>query len=105
LAEFSAYGIAGARVDRIAQTAGCNKDLIYIYFTNKDTLFATVLKTHLSRAYADLPFTPGDLPGFATSVFDFAVAHPDLMRLMAWRRGSALPAGFLLTAIMALATV
>lgn len=25
MAEFSAFGIAGARVDRIAKTAGCNK--------------------------------------------------------------------------------
>ena len=30
-AEFSAYGVAGARVDRIAKAAGCNKNLIYIY--------------------------------------------------------------------------
>jgi hypothetical protein len=39
---------------------------------------------HLSRAHEDLPFTPDDLPGFATRVFDFAMAYPDLMRLIAW---------------------
>jgi hypothetical protein len=39
---------------------------------------------HLSRAPEDLPFTPhDDLPAFATRVFDFAMAYPDLMRLMA----------------------
>jgi AcrR family transcriptional regulator len=84
LAEFSAYGVAGARVDRIAKTAGCNKNLIYIYFVNKEMLFTTVLQRHLSRVYEDLPFTPEDLPGFAGRVFDFAVDHPDVLRLLAW---------------------
>jgi len=84
IAEFSAYGIAGARVDRIAKAAGCNKNLIYIYFQNKETLFTTVLGKHLARVYEDIPFTPDDLPGYAMRVFDFAIAHPDLMRLMAW---------------------
>lgn len=135
LAEFSAYGIAGARVDRIARTAGCNKNLIYIYFENKETLFTTILQKHLARVYEDLPFTPEDLPGYAERAFDFAMAHPDLMRLMAWfgleqkadapaernaardikiaelmkaqnagQVGTAFPPGFLLTAILALAT-
>src|SRR5215472_12727986 len=84
MAEFSAYGIAGARVDRIAQMAGCNKNLIYIYFESKENLFATVLQKNLSRVYEDLPFTPNDLPGFAVRAFDYAMVHPDLMRLIAW---------------------
>lgn len=84
LAEFSAHGIAGARVDRIAQVAGCNKNLIYIYFEDKETLFTTVLLKHLMRIHEEQPFTPDDLPGFAGKVFDWAMANPDLMRLMAW---------------------
>jgi AcrR family transcriptional regulator len=84
LAEFSAHGIAGARVDRIARTAGCNKNLIYIYFEDKDTLFTTVLRKHLLRIHEERPFTPDDLPGYAAKVFDWAMANPDLMRLMAW---------------------
>ena len=84
LAEFSAYGVAGARVDRIAAAAGCNKNLLYIYFGNKENLFAEVLEQHLVRVYEDLPFTPEDLPGFGGRVFDLAVARPDLMRLLAW---------------------
>ncbi len=86
MAEFSAYGIAGARVDRIARTAGCNKNLIYIYFENKETLFSTILQRHLARVYEEVTFTPDDLPAYAASLFDFAMAHPDLMRLMAWFR-------------------
>jgi AcrR family transcriptional regulator len=135
MAEFSAYGLAGARVDRIARLAVCNKNLIYIYFESKETLFTTVLQKQLRRVYDDLVFTPDDLPGFAARVFDFAMAHPDLMRLLAWsnleqkadssgervaaadvkmaalseaqdadRVGTAFAPGFLVTAIMALAT-
>ena len=44
-AEFSAYGLAGARIDRIAATAGVNKERIYQYFGKKDELFAQVLAT------------------------------------------------------------
>jgi AcrR family transcriptional regulator len=84
LAEFSAHGIAGARVDRIARAARCNKNLLYIYFEDKETLFATVLLKHLLRIHEERPFTPDDLPGFAAKVFDWAMANPDLMRLMAW---------------------
>jgi len=84
LDEFSTYGIAGARVDRIAQAAGCNKNLIYIYFESKETLFITLLKKHLTRVYDEIPFTPEDLPGYAMRLFDLAMAHPDLMRLVAW---------------------
>jgi AcrR family transcriptional regulator len=84
LAEFSAYGIAGARVDRIAETAGCNKNLIYVYFTDKETLFSTVLMRHLMRVHEEQPFTPDDLPGYAGKLFDWAMANPDLMRLLAW---------------------
>jgi AcrR family transcriptional regulator len=84
MAEFSAHGIAGARVDRIARTAGCNKNLIYIYFENKETLFSTILQKHLARVYEEVTFTPEDLPAYAARLFDFAIAHPDLMRLMTW---------------------
>lgn len=133
--EFSSFGIAGARVDRIAKAAGCNKNLIYIYFESKETLFATVLQKYIDRAFEAIPFTPDDLPGYAVHVFDFAMANPDLMRLMMWsnleqrpvnpagrgvvhaqklqlldqaqsagQMGAAFPPGFLLTALMTLAT-
>src|SRR6201993_3442085 len=84
LAEFSAYGIAGARVDRIAHAARCNKNLIYIYFEDKESLFATVLLKHLMRIHEEQPFTPDDLPGYPAKVFDWAMANPELMRLLGW---------------------
>ena len=84
MAEFSAHGIAGARVDRIAEAAGCNKNLIYIYFKSKENLFTTLLQKHLGRVYEANDFTPDDLPGYAMRVFDFAMANPDLIRLLTW---------------------
>jgi AcrR family transcriptional regulator len=33
--EFAAHGFAGARIDRIAERAGANKRLIYMYFADK----------------------------------------------------------------------
>jgi AcrR family transcriptional regulator len=48
--EFSEYGLAGARVDRIAERAVLNKRLIYYYFEDKEKLFQAVLE----QAYQDI---------------------------------------------------
>lgn len=49
-AAFAADGLAGARVDAIALSAGCNKQLLYHYFGNKAGLFeAVVLRELASR--------------------------------------------------------
>jgi len=42
--EFARYGLAGARVDRIADSAGANKRMLYYYFGDKNALFAAVLE-------------------------------------------------------------
>jgi AcrR family transcriptional regulator len=47
--EFSAKGLAGARVDEIAARAGANKRMLYAYFGNKEELWLAVLEA----AYAD----------------------------------------------------
>lgn len=39
LHEFSVHGLAGARVDRIAEEAGVNKAMIYYHFESKEALF------------------------------------------------------------------
>jgi AcrR family transcriptional regulator len=41
--EFAAAGLAGARVDRIAERSGANKRMIYHYFGDKDGLFTAVI--------------------------------------------------------------
>lgn len=82
--EFAAFGVAGARVDRIAQTAGCNKNLIYVYFTSKENLFTRVLSRALATIYGDLPFPTRNVAEFAGRTFDFVMANPDMLRLLAW---------------------
>ncbi|WFU70418.1 TetR/AcrR family transcriptional regulator [Bradyrhizobium sp. CB2312] len=42
--EFSAHGLAGARVDRIAAKAGANKRMLYYHVGNKDELYLAVLE-------------------------------------------------------------
>ncbi|RAG87214.1 TetR/AcrR family transcriptional regulator [Streptacidiphilus pinicola] len=84
-AEFAAYGIAGARVDRIAENAGANKRMIYIYFGNKEQLFDEVLRRAVEAGIAAVPFDVEDLPGYAGAIFDHLVARRDLMRLRLWK--------------------
>ena len=45
--EFSAKGIAGARVDAIAARSGANKRMLYHYFGSKSELFREVLSREL----------------------------------------------------------
>src|SRR5262245_50858426 len=42
--EFAAYGLNGARIDRIAKRVGASKNLIYHYFGSKDRLYLNVLE-------------------------------------------------------------
>lgn len=84
MVEFAAYGLAGARVDRIALAAEANKNSIYRYFESKERLFTAVVQRHMERVFIEVPFTPEDLPGFAVRLFDYAIAHQELMRLMIW---------------------
>ncbi|GAA1941639.1 TetR family transcriptional regulator [Amycolatopsis minnesotensis] len=83
-AEFSAYGIAGARVDRIAANAGCNKAMIYSYFGNKDQLFDAVFDAIVIGTVTEVPIDPADLPGYAGKLFDRYHEHPESLRLATW---------------------
>ncbi|MFE9764593.1 TetR family transcriptional regulator [Streptomyces sp. NPDC005808] len=82
--EFAAYGIAGARIDRIGAAAKVNKAQIYTYFGNKDQLFDIVMDLHVTRILDEVPFTPDDLPGYAGKLFEFLIANPHQLRLATW---------------------
>ena len=83
-AEFAEYGLAGARVDRISEEASANKRLIYVYFTNKETLFETVIAHSIALLAEAVPFTPDDLPKYAGALFDHLIDHPEHLRLSIW---------------------
>lgn len=82
--EFAERGLAGARVDRVAERAGANKQRIYAYFVSKDQLFDAVIEDRIEQLLDAVPFDAADLPGYAVRVWEFNVAHPSLVRLLLW---------------------
>lgn len=97
-AEFAEYGIAGARVDRIAAAASVNKAQMYGWYGSKDGLFDAVFSEQLVRIVDTVPFTPHDLPGYAARLYDAYLAEPELVRLASWNRLERVPSGPLLAA-------
>ncbi len=87
--EFSQHGLAGARVDRIAERADLNKRLIYYYFGSKDDLFLAVLES----VYADireaekklhlLDLQPAEAVRRLTEfTWEYYLAHPEFITLL-----------------------
>jgi AcrR family transcriptional regulator len=87
--EFSEKGLAGARIDDIAQAMQTSKRMIYYYFGSKEGLYVAVLEEAYRRIrqietelhLEDL--TPEDalrkLVGFTV---DYQLANPDFIRLV-----------------------
>jgi AcrR family transcriptional regulator len=84
--EFAAYGIAGARVDRIAEASASNKAQIYHYFGSKDGLFDAVFTAMCVETVAAVPIDAADLPGYAGALFDSYEQRPYVQRLATWYR-------------------
>lgn len=87
--EFSARGLAGARMDSIAERAGLNKRLIYYYFGSKDDLFLAVLE----RVYADIreaeqrlhleEFDPVEaIRQLVSFTWNYYLEHPEFITLL-----------------------
>ncbi|MFJ4172050.1 TetR/AcrR family transcriptional regulator [Paenarthrobacter sp. NPDC089714] len=96
VSEFSAHGPAGARVDRIAATAGINKERTYQYFGNKTALFDAVLLEAVRRAIDTTPIQgtgPKAVADYAGRLYDHHQRDNTLSRLSFWEgleRGSDL---------------
>ncbi|RRR75738.1 TetR family transcriptional regulator [Streptomyces sp. RP5T] len=91
--EFAQYGIAGARVDRIAANAGANKARIYAYYGSKEALFDAVLADNVTSIVDAATLDPADLPGYAVSLYDAYLANPLWLRLATWTRLERRPTG------------
>jgi AcrR family transcriptional regulator len=92
--EFARHGIAGARVDRIAEAAGANKQAIYAYFGSKESLFDAVYDAMVLQTVEDVPIDAYDLPGYAGRLYDRYRKHPELLRIATWfamERGNDAP--------------
>lgn len=90
-AVFTKQGFDGARVDDIAARAKVNKRMIYVYFGDKDGLYAEVLRRAFGRIKqrAKVPFDASVDPRqrlgkWICGYFEFLAQHPNLVRLVEW---------------------
>lgn len=88
-AEFAVHGLAGARVDRIAEVSGANKRMIYYYFNSKDDLYLAVLEEAYTAMRENERTLQLDhlapIPAIRRLVefkFDFWVENPQLIWLL-----------------------
>ncbi len=91
--EFAERGLAGARVDRIAEMASANKAQIYRYFGGKTDLFETILVEYTRELIANLPIDATNLPQYAVAIYDACLLNPEFVRLAGWARLERSPAG------------
>jgi len=101
LVEFAQEGLAGARMDRIAVSAGVNKALLYYYFHDKERLYGEVLDRFFAQlrqrvmAVCDQPGTAGErFLSYARTHFDSIAespyyAHIFMGELMSASRGGS----------------
>jgi AcrR family transcriptional regulator len=85
--EFAERGPDGTTMARIAERAGINKERLYKYFGDKQTVFETVLRDELEKLAASVTPPAGgyeDIGEFAGRTFDYHAAHPELVRLLQW---------------------
>ena len=82
--EFARYGLAGARVDRIAETAAANKRSIYMHFGTKEELFDKVVADGMSELAEAVSIDAGHLPDYAGALFDRLRQRPHITRLYLW---------------------
>ena len=87
--EFADKGLAGARIDEIAEKTSSSKRMIYYYFGGKDELYRAVLERAYARireqevdeAFEKKP--PRDaLAAIIGNNFDYHFAHPEFVRLV-----------------------
>ena len=88
--EFASKGLAGARVDIIAEQAAANKRMLYYYFGSKEDLYLAVLERAygaMRQAERELNLTNLEpLEAIKTLVkfkFDYCQKHPTIIALLA----------------------
>lgn len=82
-AEFTEFGVAGARINRIAEVARASKERIYAWFGDKDQLFDQVMQHALDDLSTAIPIDT-DLVGYTMRLHDYFAEHPRLQRVAVW---------------------
>ncbi|MGW6117939.1 TetR family transcriptional regulator [Nocardia sp. NPDC055165] len=83
-AEFARYGLAGARIDRVARTAQASKERLYAHFGDKETLFREVVAVGNAEFFGAVTLRPDAVPNFVGEIFDLARVHPEHHRMITW---------------------
>jgi len=84
LYEFSIHGLAGARVDEIARSAGINKAMIYYHFESKEALFNQLFRSEME--FLKLEVTSLLQQRDTTSATDMTVAMKGLLEYVAGKK-------------------
>jgi len=84
LAEFSARGFAGARVDAIARRARVNKRMLYYCFGPKQDLYREILRRKFAERSEWIESMPNDFAGALAHMYVAGSTDPDFVRLMEW---------------------
>ncbi len=82
--EFAEHGLAGARVDRIAERAGANKQLLYRHFGSKEGLFDAAMRAMVTRFNEIRRTLPDTLEGRLPYYFERATEDQQWVRLLQW---------------------
>jgi AcrR family transcriptional regulator len=82
--EFAQYGLAGARIDRIAKAADASKERLYAHFGDKETLFRGVVAADGAEFFAAVTLRPKAVPEFVGDIYDLACRRPEHLRMITW---------------------
>ena len=82
-AEFAEYGVAGARINRIAGTARASKERIYAWFGDKDALFDNVMQSGLDQLAHAVPIDV-DLVEYTVRLHDYFARDESVQRVAMW---------------------
>jgi AcrR family transcriptional regulator len=87
--EFADKGLAGARIDEIAEKTNSSKRMIYYYFGGKDELYRAVLERSYAgmrerEMAADFESLPAGeaMRAHIGQSFDYQTSHPEFARLV-----------------------
>lgn len=82
--EFAQYGLAGARIDRIARSAEASKERLYAHFKDKEALFRSVVAADMAEFFAAVTLRADAVPEFVGEVYDLACRRPEHLRMITW---------------------
>ena len=83
-AEFAQYGLAGARIDRIARVARASKERLYAHFRDKEGLYREVVAADRADFFRAVTLRAEAVPEFVGELYDLASSRPEHLRMITW---------------------